>query len=154
MKKTFTSIIFFVTFGLFWIPQAVHAGAAERIGQIMAGIKIHGEGAFAANENQASRNNPLWIARNTAILFLSFVGILVLIAFLYGGWLWMTSQGNEEKLAKARRVLFQAVIGAFMVLASLAITYFVIDVYAAVTDNRYWRGGNIYYDLPTPNWNF
>jgi len=56
---------------------------------------------------------------------LSFVGILFLGLMIYAGLLWMTAQGNETKITKAKDLLINAVIGLIIVFAAYAITAFV-----------------------------
>jgi TRAP-type C4-dicarboxylate transport system permease small subunit len=59
--------------------------------------------------------------------FLSLLGIIFLILIIYGGFLWMTSAGNETKVLKAKKTLTQATIGLIIIVSSYAITYFVIN---------------------------
>jgi hypothetical protein len=56
---------------------------------------------------------------------LSFVGVLFLALMMYAGILWMTAQGNEQQVTKAKGLLINAVIGIIIVFASYAITAFV-----------------------------
>lgn len=63
--------------------------------------------------------------------FLSFLGIIAVIFVLYGGFLWMTAAGSVERVAKAKKVLINAVIGLVIVLSSFTITSFIIG---AITD--------------------
>lgn len=59
--------------------------------------------------------------------FLSFLGIIFLGLVIYGGFLWMTSAGNEGKVMKAKETLTQAVIGLIIILSAYSITYFVFN---------------------------
>ena len=61
---------------------------------------------------------------------LSIVGIVALIYFIYGGYLWMTAGGNEENVTKAKDILRAAAIGMAIILASLAIVTFLVGVLA------------------------
>lgn len=56
---------------------------------------------------------------------LSLVGTIFLILAVYAGILWMTAQGNEEKVTKAKDIVTQAIIGLAITLGAYAITYFV-----------------------------
>ncbi len=58
---------------------------------------------------------------------LSFLGIIFLCLVIYGGFLWMTSQGNEEKVLKAKKTLTEATIGLIIILSAYSITYFVFN---------------------------
>ena len=57
---------------------------------------------------------------------LSLLGILFLILMLYGGYTWMTSYGNEQKVTKAKGLIVDALIGLVIILAAYAITNFII----------------------------
>lgn len=59
--------------------------------------------------------------------FLSFLGIIFLCLVIYGGFLWMTSAGNEGKVIRAKQTLTQAVIGLIIILSAYSITYFVFN---------------------------
>lgn len=56
---------------------------------------------------------------------LSFVGVIFLILLIWGGFLWMTSTGNQETIKKARAVVVSAVIGLAIVLSAYAITRYI-----------------------------
>lgn len=58
---------------------------------------------------------------------LSFIGVLCLCMIIYGGFLWMTSQGSKDQLEKAKGTLTYAILGAVIIFAAYAITFFVID---------------------------
>jgi len=58
---------------------------------------------------------------------LGFLGIIFLVLILYAGFTWMTAAGNEEKIGTAKKTMVAAIIGAAIILAAYAITYFVID---------------------------
>lgn len=56
---------------------------------------------------------------------LSFVGVLFLILMIYAGILWMTAQGNEQQVSKAKGLLINGIIGLIIVFAAYAITSFI-----------------------------
>jgi len=57
---------------------------------------------------------------------LGIVGSIALLMFLYGGFLWLTSAGNEQKITKGKSVLVWAVIGLAVIFMSYAAVNFVI----------------------------
>lgn len=59
-------------------------------------------------------------------VFLSLLGVIFLCLIIYGGFLWMTSAGNESKVLTAKKVLTQAVIGLIIILSAYGITQFVL----------------------------
>ncbi len=58
---------------------------------------------------------------------LSLLGIIFLVLMVYGGYLWMTAAGNEEKVTKAKNLITAAIIGLIIVVASYAISVFVVS---------------------------
>lgn len=62
------------------------------------------------------------------LLFLIVLGFMV-----YGGYFWMTSMGNEEKVKKSKQILTASIIGLLIVLASLSITNFIVDAIGGTT---------------------
>lgn len=60
-------------------------------------------------------------------LALSLVGIVFFALALYAGVRWMTAQGEEEHITKARNTLIAAVIGLIIVAASYGISNFIIE---------------------------
>jgi len=56
------------------------------------------------------------------------LGLIALVIVLYAGFMWMTSGGNEEKISKAKKILSAGVIGLLIILASYAITSFILQV--------------------------
>lgn len=60
-------------------------------------------------------------------IILSFLGIILVILIIYGGFLWMTSAGDEQKITKAKKILGNAIVGLVIILISYAIASFTID---------------------------
>lgn len=58
-------------------------------------------------------------------IILAFLGVLFLIIIIVSGFKWMTTS-NPEEIKKIRIKLINAVIGLLIILASYAITYFVL----------------------------
>ena|SRR3989304_3423710 len=73
----------------------------------------------------AKADVPVIIGRVVNII-LTFSGIIVLVLFIYGGWLIMTSAGNADKIKRGRAVLLQTTIGIVIILASYAITDYIL----------------------------
>lgn len=46
---------------------------------------------------------------------LAFVGMIFLILTIYAGFLWMTAQGDEEKVGRAQSIIKASVIGIIIV---------------------------------------
>jgi hypothetical protein len=58
---------------------------------------------------------------------LALVGALTLLVFIYGGFLWLTSAGNEEWVKKGTKTMLYAAIGLFIIFASYGILRAIIS---------------------------
>lgn len=64
---------------------------------------------------------------NLINIVLSIIGVFFLILMIYGGGLWMTAMGDEQKVTKAKSLITAAVIGIIVIISAYAITYFVVE---------------------------
>jgi hypothetical protein len=69
---------------------------------------------------------PGEVVFNVVAIVLGFLGIACVIMMMYGGFLWITAGGEEDKAKKGTTILFQAVVGAIIVMAAYTVTYFVL----------------------------
>ena len=53
--------------------------------------------------------------------FLGFLGFIATVMVIYGGGLYVTSQGKDEQVGTAKKVLLYAIIGIIIILLSFAI---------------------------------
>lgn len=67
------------------------------------------------------------IIGNIVNIVLSFLGVLLLVYLIYAGFLWMTSGGDSKKADSAKSYIQNAIIGLVIILASFAISNFVIS---------------------------
>lgn len=66
------------------------------------------------------------IVARIIILALQLLGVIFLSLLIFAGFQWMTAAGNEDKTKKAMTQIKNAVIGLIIVLASWALTLFII----------------------------
>lgn len=81
--------------------------------------------AFSEQINNYNSNFLQTKAGQIIGTILSFVGVLFLILMIYAGILWMTAQGNENQVNKAKGLLVNGIIGLIIVFAAYAITSFI-----------------------------
>jgi len=58
---------------------------------------------------------------------LGLVGVLALLAFIYGGFLWLTSLGSPQKIQKGKEVMIWAVLGLAIIFSSYAVITLVLN---------------------------
>lgn len=66
------------------------------------------------------------IIANIIRVILGVIGVVLLVLILYAGFLWMTSSGDDEKIAKAKKIILRAVIGLIIMLSAFTIASFII----------------------------
>jgi hypothetical protein len=54
-------------------------------------------------------------------------GVLALVAFVYGGVVWMVSGGNDAKITKGKNIMVWAIFGLIIIFSSYAILSAVFD---------------------------
>ena len=59
-------------------------------------------------------------------VMLGFLGILAIIIILWGGFRWLTSGGNEEKVGEAKKIITAGIIGLVIIFTAYAIASFVV----------------------------
>lgn len=61
-----------------------------------------------------------------ATFVVTLMGALFLIFIIYAGYLWGTSRGNEEQVAKAKKIIIWSATGIAIIIAARIIAEFVI----------------------------
>ena len=67
-------------------------------------------------------------------VILSILGLVALVLFIIGGFQWMTSGGNKEKIQGAQKLMGAAVIGMVIIIIAYAASAFIVNKLANVTD--------------------
>lgn len=66
--------------------------------------------------------------RRVINVLLGFLGIVTVLMIIYGGVLWLTAAGNEERIDKGRHTITWAAIGAIIISIAWTITSYVLNV--------------------------
>jgi uncharacterized protein (TIGR02145 family) len=82
---------------------------------------------FVEGEIALSSKDPRTMVSQIINVALSILSIIAVIIVIYGGFIWMTSEGSEEKVEKAKKILKAGVIGLAIILASWGIASFVLN---------------------------
>ena len=70
-------------------------------------------------------NDFVLLAKKVSDIILGLSGSLALLAFIYGGVMFLISSGNNEQVSKAKSILIGAVIGLVIVFISFTVVNFV-----------------------------
>ena len=106
---------------VFWLSLTSAALAFDPT----ANLKTVAEGAgYSPNDVNVT---PAMIVGNVIGYILALLGVVFTILIIYAGFLYMTAQGNEEQVGKAKKLMMNAIIGMVIIGASYAISSFVIS---------------------------
>lgn len=109
-------IFFFFIFGILFFSFSDFVLAQQKLD---VGLQ------FAKDTGLVNTDIRVIVARIIRISF-GVLGILAVSIILYGGFLWMTSQGEQGKIDSAKKVLLNATIGLAIILSAFGITEFII----------------------------
>ena len=127
IKKKITFV-----FCLFCLFSASTTAQAQNLNNAFKGASPLDATATYANYD-TSKTDILPLFSKIIGIGLSFLGVIFLALTIYGGFLWMSDQGNEEQVAKAKKMITAAAIGLIIVLSSYAVSWFVFNVLIRAT---------------------
>lgn len=88
---------------------------------------------FGGQQEQVGENiglgekDPRVVVASVIRVALGFLGIIAVVLIMYAGWLYMTADGEEDKIEKAKKILIGAVIGLTIIMASFGIVTFLLN---------------------------
>ncbi|TAK03257.1 DUF4215 domain-containing protein [Patescibacteria group bacterium] len=91
------------------------------------------DASFAERAGFSTEGDLVLIIARLIRTVLGFLGVIVVVLVLYGGFLYMTAAGEQARVDKAKKVLTNAVIGLVIVLSSFAIAQFVVGSLSSAT---------------------
>jgi hypothetical protein len=107
-----------------WAQEGNTQTANRGISQAFSNVKKAAEkGSF---NNNITLNS---LVGDIIQLALSLLGALFIVFMIYGGYLWLTAAGAEQKVAKAKKIIFQSIIGLVIIIGAYAISYFIISIF-------------------------
>lgn len=77
-------------------------------------------------QNPITPNDPPELLMGILNYVLGFLGVLAVAMIVYGGFTYMTSAGNEERVKSGRAILTYAIIGLLIVILSWVIVRVII----------------------------
>jgi len=117
----FTLFIFCVCLSIVF----VNAAPLQNPSDVLTPMSEMGNAAGFDNTGSVDAQKLPSMIANIIKVFLTFLGIIFTVLIIYGGYIWMTAGGSEEKVQKAKDTIQRAVIGFVIVVSAYAITYFV-----------------------------
>ena len=65
--------------------------------------------------------------------FLALIGVVILAIIIYGGGLWLTASGNDEKVGKAKKVITGGIIGLVIVFSAYILVNLTLSLLEAAS---------------------
>lgn len=124
MPKLKRLLILILIFGAFFLTAGYSLAATPDLGTSTIDSTI-----------ALSSTSPIQIATNIINFLMGFLSILAVGLILWGGFIWMTSNGSEEKISTAKKILKNGAIGLLIILSAWGITYFILSKLITATGN-------------------
>lgn len=118
-----------VLFMSFLIPLGAHAVEDTRP---FLGPEPNPASSASATSSVVGLPNPLGTSDASVIVgriirtFTGFAGGIGLLMFVYGGFIWLTSFGNPERIKKGQDLLLWATLGLAIMFSSYIVARFII----------------------------
>lgn len=122
-----SSFICLVVLGLSFGVPAFAQGTIKNPANFGAGLKTL-EGVAKENELNTSKASTKEILQTIVKWLLTLTGTIATISLLYGGFLYITSQGEEDKAEQAKNIILYSVIGIIVIGISAIIVNVVINI--------------------------
>lgn len=91
------------------------------------------QGSAVALPNPIACDDLICLFIGVMKLILGALGLFGLVMFIWGGVLWMSSGGNEERIKKGKETLVWATLGLVVIIGSWVVLRFVLKTVATVT---------------------
>ncbi len=123
-------LIYFLLVSVFLLGKIALATSSPSVVDTTFGLDyVEGTNPEMSDEEgiKLGAKDPRTIAVKIINVSLSVLGIIAVIIVIYGGFVWMTAEGNEDKISKARGILKSGVIGLIIILAAWGIVTLVFN---------------------------
>jgi len=80
------------------------------------------------DEGKCSLSDLLQVLVNLSVFILAISGSVMLLMFVYGGFMWITSQGKTERVEKGKQAMIGAVVGLVIVFGAYAAINIILSV--------------------------
>jgi hypothetical protein len=133
-KNIFTNFRhkFVIFFGLFLILSFAANTQASQPSDPYSFIKDSGLAATGNNAGyEQTAPGPEVIISQVIQMVLSLLGVIFLAFIIYAGVVWLTAEGDDQKVQKAKDMISESIIGLIIVVAAYAISYFLINFFSA-----------------------
>jgi uncharacterized membrane protein YidH (DUF202 family) len=79
------------------------------------------------NETGLTNQDLTVVVGRIVQLLLSFLGLIAVVIIIIGGFQWMTSGGNEERIGAAKKLMGSGIIGLAIIVLAYAVASFILS---------------------------
>lgn len=129
-KKTLVFILFFIA--TYYIPYTIYPAYADTPEQALGNVAAPSQVAAIGSGSEGIGN---FVGNLIGIVY-TVAAIVFLFMMIWGAFQWMTSGGEKEGIAAARKRLTYAIIGILL----LAVTFFLAGIIGRLTGFTFFKG--------------
>jgi hypothetical protein len=137
MFKKISLSIFLVIILAFFSVNAVSADGIVQPPTGSGSILDKGSSYASGNLGNYSLNDLLNLGIRVSELILGLVGSVSLLMFIWGGFQWLISGGDSNKITAGKKIMINAIIGIIVVFSSYIIIQFIVVNLLGMS----WSGG-------------
>ncbi|MFH1744614.1 MAG: hypothetical protein ABH881_00385 [bacterium] len=146
-------ILFFMFVGLSALSYNTEKAVARSLWDSQEGLGA-GDRKIASvfGENESGARDIREVVIIIIKYALSCLALILVAYILYGGYTYMTSMGNKDKVDEAKKIIFRGVIGALIVMSSYSIVVYVTQCALKITNEGFTNIGGSDYNPGTSPW--
>jgi hypothetical protein len=131
MRKVFLIFLSICFVGSFFLLSVISVSAESKF---ITGLNKTANKETGVGYDIEKVTNPMeYIAKLIGqALTPMFIGVSFLIIMIIAGFMWMTAQGNEQQVGKAKNIIIYAIIGLAVVLAAYIIVKIILPIWQSV----------------------
>ena len=128
-KIIFIILLLIISYGLLATPVSAAIGPLVKCDPLKdtEGNIVKDKDGNVVAENVCTLNDFGALLARIATIILGVSGSLALLFFVYGGFVWLISEGNKEKVQKGKNILLAAVFGMVIIFAAYLMVEFTIQ---------------------------
>ncbi len=124
----------FIIFGFLIIVCLFNFTVANAIDvSVRDGLDISGSNAGFNTTEEGEISLADAVGRIIGV-FLSFLGVIFFMLVVYGGFMWMTAAGNNDRVETAKKIIANAALGLIIVLSAYIITHLVTTEFSNIVN--------------------
>ncbi len=120
MKKLYKNLLALAILSVVLIPTTVTLAAGNLTTNDL-GVQ------YINNDIKLGNRDPRTMVAQIINTAMSILGIIAVVIILMGGFKWMTSMGNEDKVGEAKQLMGAGVIGLVIILAAWGLSTFILN---------------------------